>query len=107
MPTSGSDWFTSLVSAFLLLLAVVGIPASLWWERRHPSSYPAQQSALEKAGVDSMAGWLALPAEGQEAADTAALDEAEQARLDAEDDAREAARVAVQRAVDINTLTHP
>jgi len=93
MPTSAADWFTSLAASGLLLLAAVGLPIALWWERRHPSSYTRQprQGALEAAGVVSMADWRALSAEEQEAADTASLDLGEQAELDAVDDAREAA----------------
>jgi hypothetical protein len=107
MPDSVSDWFTSLVASFLLLLAVIGIPVALWWERRHPTSYTGQEEALGAAGVDSMAGWLALSAAEQEAVDTASLDRAEQAELDARADAREAAEAFVERAAVINALHHP
>jgi len=91
---------------FAFLIAFLGIPLALWWERRHPSSYPAQQDALEAAGVDSMAGWLGLSTEEQEAADAASLDLVEQAGLDAEDDARDAAEFLAQH-VRVNALFHP
>lgn len=80
------------------LVAFLGIPLALWWEKRRPSSYPAQQEALKAAGVVSLADWRALSTKEQEAADTAALDLAEQAELDAEDNAREAAEFLAQRA---------
>lgn len=90
------------IPLFLLLAAVVGA----WWvvreERRNPSSYPeraARRSDLE--------GWDALSTQEQEAADTAALDLAEQAELDAEDDAREAAQFAVYRMGQVNALYRP
>jgi len=88
------------------LVAFLSIPLALWWEKRRPSSYPTQQEALEAAGVTSMAEWRRLRTEDQEAADTAALDRAEQAELDAEYDAREAAEFLAQRA-QANALFHP
>jgi hypothetical protein len=115
MSNSGSDWFTSLVAAFLVLLAVVGIPVSLWWERRHPSSFThrvgdagADNAALdavefrEQGFVRGEAGWRRLGVE-----DEAFLDPAAQAALDAEDDAREAAEHLAQRAAEINAQFHP
>lgn len=90
----------------VLLVSCAAVPVALWWERRHPSSYPAQQEALESAGVDSMDGWHGLSTEEQEAADTASLDLVEQAELDAEDDARDAAQFLAQR-VQVNALYHP
>lgn len=89
MPTSASDWFTSLAASGLLLIAAVGLPIAVWWERRHPSSFTR--------GAD-LAWWAALPAEEQEAYDTAVLDLAEQAELDARADAEEAAAHLVHRA---------
>jgi hypothetical protein len=88
------------------LVAFLGIPLALWWEGRRPSSYPVQQEALEAAGVVSLADWRALSTEEQEAADNASLDRAEQAELDAEDNAREAAEFLAQRA-QANALFHP
>jgi len=80
----------------VLLVALIGTPVYLWWERRHPSSFTRRPDAL--------AEWRALSAAEQEAADTASLDLAEQAVLDAEYDAQEAAQLAVERATEINTL---
>lgn len=83
----------------LLLLFLAG--AGVWWAiRREPSSHSPEPSG-------DLAWWALLPAEEQEAYDTAVLDRAEQAELDAEDDAREAARVAVEQALQINTVFHP
>jgi hypothetical protein len=90
----------------VLLLSAVGTVWVLRWEKAHPSSYPAQEAALEAAGVASLDGWLALPTDDQEAADTASLDEAEQAELDAVDGARESAAELVARA-QINAQFHP
>jgi hypothetical protein len=90
----------------VLVLSAAGAALMLRHERRHPSSYPGQREALEAASVTSMAEWRRRSTEEQEAADTAALDLAEQAALDAEDDAREAAAHLVQRA-QANALFHP
>ncbi|MCX4885958.1 hypothetical protein [Streptomyces sp. NBC_00847] len=98
----------------VLLLAVVGVPLALWWEKRHPSSYTHRvghrghdNAALDAAErreqgfVRSQAAWRRLGAEGE-----AFLDPAAQAGLDAEDAAREAAEHLAQR-VQINALHHP
>ncbi|NUQ95842.1 MAG: hypothetical protein HOY79_04535 [Streptomyces sp.] len=94
------------IAVAVVAVAVVGTVCARWWEKRHPSSYPQQQAALEAAGVDSMDGWHGLSTEDQEAADTASLDRAEQAALDAEAEARDAAEFQVHR-LQINSLTHP
>ena len=86
-----------LLIAVLVAGAVGGVLA-VRKERKSPTSFTR--------GGD-LAWWGLLPAEEQEAYDTAVLDEAEQAELDAQADAEEAAQLAVLRAVDINTLTHP
>ncbi|MEU5043246.1 hypothetical protein [Streptomyces griseorubiginosus] len=86
-----------ILTAVLVVAAVGGVWA-VRLERRDPSSFTR--------GGD-LAWWGLLPAEEQEVYDTAVLDLAEQADLDAQADAEEAAQLAVQRAVDINTLTHP
>ncbi|MGW2520544.1 hypothetical protein ACWC09_26715 [Streptomyces sp. NPDC001617] len=91
--------FLGALLPVLLLLFLAG--AGVWWAiRREPSS-----SGPEPSG--DLAWWALLPAEEQEAYDTAVLDLAEQADLDAEDNAREAARVAVEQALQINTVFHP
>lgn len=99
MPNSASGGFTSLAACGLLLAAAAGTAVALWWEKRHPTSYThqPQQDALEAAGVDSMAGWHALSTKDQEAADTAALDLAEQADPNAKNNAREAAEFQTHR----------
>ena len=92
-----------LVAAFVLVVvlvvAAVGGVVQVWWERRFPSSY------TRSAGGD-LAWWGLLSADEQEAVDTAALDLAEQAELDAEDDAREASEFLAQR-VQVNALYRP
>jgi predicted alpha/beta hydrolase len=81
----------------VLLLSVVGIPLALWWERRHPSV---------PAGVAEMRAWRRLSTAEQESVDTAALDLGEQAVLDVEADAGDAARDLVHRAR-VNALYRP
>ena len=98
-----SLWFPVLLIVALLLVSVVGGLVAVWRERRDPSSY--QPPVPDEVG--DQAWWALLPADEQEAYDTAVLDLAEQAELDAEDDAREAAQLAVERALDINTVYHP
>ncbi|WP_399559556.1 hypothetical protein OIA45_48955 (plasmid) [Streptomyces chartreusis] len=80
----------------VLIVSVLGTAWALWRERRNPTSYTRRPDAL--------AEWRAMSAAEQEAADTASLDLAEQAVLDAEYDAQEAAQLAVERATEINTL---
>lgn len=86
-------WFVIAV----LVVAIVGGVLAVWWERRFPTSFTR--------GGD-LAWWGLFPAEEQEAWDTAVLDEAEQAELDAEDDAREAAAF-LARQVQVNAEFHP
>lgn len=100
----------------VLVVAIVGGLAAVWQERRRPSSY--------SRGGD-LARWAALSAEAQEveddlvlgfgarfpqapgeAVDEAFLDLAQQARVDAEDDAGEAARFLADRVRD-NSLYRP
>lgn len=88
------------IAWFLIAVLVVSIGGgvlAVWWERRHPSSFTR--------GGD-LAWWGLLPAEEQEAYDTASLDRAEQAELDAEYDAQEAAQLVAERAR-VNALFHP
>ena len=80
----------------VLLIALLGVPLMLWRERHNPTSYTRRPHAL--------AEWRALSAAEQEEVDNASLDLAEQAALDAEYDAQEAAQLAVERATEINTL---
>jgi hypothetical protein len=81
----------------LLVAAIVGGLLAVRQERRNPTSFTR--------GGD-LAWWGLLPAEEQEAWDTAALDVAEQAELDARDDAREAAAF-LARQVQVNAEYHP
>lgn len=83
----------------VLIVSAIGTVLRLWRERRRPTSYTRQPGVL--------AAWRGMTAAEQEAVDTASLDLAEQAELDAEADAQEAAQLAVDRAVQINSLTHP
>lgn len=106
-----ADRLPGAVLPLLYLIAVLLLSAvGAWWalrrERRDPSSFTGQQEALEAAGVTSMAEWRRMSTVEQEAADTAALDRAEQAELDAEDDARESAQAVVERSR-VNSLFHP
>lgn len=83
----------------VFLIALLGVPLMLWLERHRPTSFTRRP--------DPLAEWRAMSAAEQEAVDNASLDLAEQAALDAEYDAQEAAQLAVERAVEINTLAHP
>lgn len=91
-----------LLLVALLVVAVVGGVLAVRQERRDPSSYELPVPSGD------LAWWALLPAEEQEAYDTAVLDLAEQAELDAEaeDNAREAAEFLAQRA-QANALFHP
>lgn len=89
----------------VFLLAVVGIPVALWWEKRRPS-VPAH--------VAEMAAWRRLSTEEQAAVDAEALAEGLVAggfdaavRARAEESARLAAQLAAQRAAEINVQYHP
>jgi hypothetical protein len=116
MPTSITDWVLSLLIPVLIVVSGLYAAASILLtqvRRRRgetvPGVYPGSpehQAALRAAGVVSMADWRALSTVEQEAADNAALDLGEQAELDAEDDAREAAEFLAQRA-QANALFHP
>ena len=87
----------ALIFIAVLVAAAVGGVWAVRLERRRPSSFTR--------GGD-LAWWGLLPAEEQEAADLAVLDLAEQAELDAQADAEEAAQLAVERAR-VNVLFHP
>jgi hypothetical protein len=82
----------------VFLIAAAGIPLMLWWEKRRLTSYTRQPHVL--------ADWHAMSSAEQEAVDTASLDMAEQAALDAEADAQEAAQQVVERSR-VNALFHP
>lgn len=85
----------------LLLIAVFGIPWMLRREKRR-SSVPAH--------VEQMRAWRRLSTQEQAAADGAALDAAdafERARAEARERAEDAARLAVERATEVNALFRP
>lgn len=118
MPSSASDWITSLLTVGLIVLSAAYCVVSTLIaraRRRHgapvPGVYPGSpehQAALEAAGVDSMAEWRQLPTIAQEVADECALAEhdAVQAVTSPEWAARVAARDAVER-LRVNALFHP
>lgn len=87
------------VPVFLLLVAVVGGVWAVRKERRRPSSYTRRR-------VDDLALWGLLPAEEQEACDTAALDLGEQAEIDTRQGGAESAEFLAHRA-QVNSLFHP
>ena len=93
---STSELIARAVIPAVLVLALIGVPIALWWEKRRPT-VPKH--------VAQMRAWRAMSAAEQEAVDTASLDLAEQAALDAELDAQESAQLAVERATEINTLS--
>jgi len=97
------DWLVAnpvrWVIPAILTTSVIGVVVALWWEKHRPTSYTR--------GGD-LAWWGLLSAEEQEDVDTASLDMAEQAEMDARADAAEAAgELAVETAARINVLHHP
>jgi hypothetical protein len=102
---SATQFFAAFVST-VLAISGAGSWLMLRCERKYPTAYPAQQRALEAAGVESMDGWHALSTVKQEAADTASLDRAEQAEIDAAADARDAAEFQAHL-LQINALHRP
>ncbi|MFD9004487.1 hypothetical protein ACFV0T_26600 [Streptomyces sp. NPDC059582] len=80
----------------VLLLALVGTPAVLWWERRHPSSY----TRLTAMPTELASGWESMSTDAQRAHDDAVL---------AAQEAAEAAagRAALLKAVKTNSLFRP
>jgi hypothetical protein len=86
----------------VMLVAVAGIPLQLWWQSRHPSSYPgspeheAALKSVEDGSAPNLRVWRGLSTDQQAAADEAAL----VAAVDA-------ARLAVERAAEINVLHRP
>ncbi|MCL8016943.1 hypothetical protein [Streptomyces sp. AS02] len=85
----------------VLIVSVVGTPLYLWWEKRRPS-VPAY--------VAEMRGWRRLSTAQQAAADREAIVTAaffEEVDAEARQRAEEAARLAVERAAQINALTRP
>lgn len=96
-----SELIARLLIPAILVVAVLGVPAALWWERHRPS-VPAH--------VAEMRGWSQLSTAQQAAHDDesiatrAAIEKAErEARARAED----AARLAVERRAEVNVLFHP
>ncbi|MFE9812376.1 hypothetical protein [Streptomyces sp. NPDC005548] len=90
----------------LLVFALVGTAVSLWWERRHPSSYTEGREYRAGLWVPSLPQWRRMSTAEQAAYDAGVMD--------ATADAQEAARVAVDAllerdvaAVKRNALFHP
>ncbi|WP_330328142.1 hypothetical protein [Streptomyces pseudovenezuelae] len=98
-----------LLLALLLVLIVAGVGA--WWALRKENLMP---TSFTRLGVPmhlpgegpSPEEWAVMSVEEQEAWDTAVLDEAEQADIDAAADAQESAEFLAQRA-QFNALYHP
>ncbi|MER6092482.1 hypothetical protein [Streptomyces bluensis] len=82
----------------ILIVAVLGVAFQLWWERRHPSSYPGSR---EHAGDLGLAWWRSLSTEQQAAIDRAAI------IAHAEESAQRAVQRTVERAAEINAAYHP
>lgn len=96
----GSQALVSLLELFaVLVVSAVGA----WWvirrERRHPSSYTRRP--------DVLAEWRGLSTAEQEEVDNASLDLAEQAEIDARQDAVEAAEHLLERRAIVNAQFHP
>lgn len=101
----------------IVIAACIGAVVQLCWERWRPTSYPgsrAHRAALREASAGrwekQMAWWADLPTGAQARYDAAAIDEGMTTdELDQAMQAREeeTVRLAVQRATEINTLTHP
>jgi hypothetical protein len=83
----------------ILLLALVGVPVSLWWERRRPSV---------PDNVVELRAWRRRAAAEQAARDVEALAAVADADAEARADAAEMAGLrAVERAVKANALYRP
>jgi hypothetical protein len=83
----------------VLLVSVLGVVLALCWERRRPSSFTRRRT-------DDLPWWGLLSAEEQEAVDTAVLGLAEEAELDARQNAAESAEFLAGLAQH-NALFHP
>lgn len=107
-----SDRLIGLLLPLMFLVAFLGIPLMLLRERRRPTSYTRSPGYLagREQDVADPAVWRVLPTRVQAAVDADAIadgvvadgfDAAVLAR------AEESARLAVQRAADINAQFHP
>lgn len=101
-----SDRLVGLLLPLAFLAAFLGIPFMLWRERANPTSYSRRGVPVEVGGEPSLEVWRGMSTDQQEAHDTAVLDMAEQAELDAEDDAQEAAQFLAAQ-VRVNAQYHP
>ena len=104
MPETVSDWVTSLFA--LILIAISGLYAAVSALRGRarrrdgrpvPGAYPGSR---EHTADLNLAWWRLLPTAVQARYDAEAIGPVEEAKANAED----AARVAVERATQINTL---
>jgi hypothetical protein len=98
-----------LLVALLVVLIVAGV--GTWWalrrENREPTSYTRLGVPVDLPGEGpSPEQWAAMSTAEQEAFDNAALDEGEQAEIDAAADARDAAGFLAEQ-VRINAQYHP
>jgi hypothetical protein len=98
-----------LVVAVLVVLIVAGV--GTWWalrkENQMPTSYTRLGAPVDLPGEGpSPEQWAAMSTAEQEEFDNAALDEAEQAEIDAAADARDAAGFLADQ-VRINAQYHP
>lgn len=81
----------------ILLLALVGVPVALWWERRRPSV---------PDNVVELRAWRGLSTAEQAAVDAGAI-EAAAGREAARRGAEESAQLAAARAAEVNALFRP
>ena len=101
-----------LLAYWQLVVLFVVVGSAMWWSLRQDPAEPSGRSVYSRCGVpveveeDPLAWWALLPAEDQEAYDTAVLDLGEQADLDARYAAQEAAEHLALRA-QINAQFHP
>ncbi|MEW2266893.1 hypothetical protein [Streptomyces sp. NPDC047868] len=107
MPES-SELVRWLIPA-IMMTAALGVPAALWWEKRHPRTYPgsaAHEAALQSVQdgtAPNLAEWRRMPTSAQAYWDEQQLKHG--AAVDAYDAAL-AARAAEERAR-VNVLFRP
>jgi hypothetical protein len=97
---STSELIARLLVPAIVVVAVLGVPLAMWWEKHRPS-VPAH--------VAEMAAWRRLSTQEQAAADAQAMKDAAFREHDAEvrEGAEQAARLAVERAARTNVPYHP
>lgn len=101
-----------LLAYWPVVVLFVVVAAVMWWSLRQDPTESSGRSVYSRCGVpveveeSDLAWWALLPAEDQEAYDTAVLDLGEQADLDAKYAAQEAADDLILRSK-INAQFHP